>query len=162
MNQWIDLSLYWDWLERTAERFDAEKRRLAGNNRYRLKEGARLVGLAGELCYALETGQAVNTEIHPEGDKGMDFPDHVDVKTSTFLSDPLLKHEVNPHYWPEHFAFVVLDQLNRRARLVGIVGLRELMNFGEVKDFGYGNRYTLPEKYFTERIEAVLSGKCQA
>ena len=78
----------------------------------------RLAGLIGEALVASELGLKLNLNVLRQGDGGYDFPG-IDVKTSTFLSDPHLKVPPSQVKEEKFYVLTVVDLNQRRARVAG-------------------------------------------
>ncbi len=141
MFEWIDISPYWNELEKIASERDSQKRAFATSRYFNNK--SHFVGLLGEKVYCLCRGTQMDISLKIKGDDGKDIQDpflgEVEVKTSTFFSDPDLKHPVNSKHWPSIFALVVLDLENKKGALVGYTSLDKLKQ--KQKDYGYGSQY---------------------
>ena len=139
--RWYHIDTNQHFAEWVAEQRDKGKREYA-SARYWANGGSHLVGVKGELCYSWLTGQAIDLSVDPRGDNGADFPDGCDVKTSTFLSDPILKVPVGTTKWPRFFALAVVDEKTNRGCIAGFA-TPDMVRAGRVRDFGHGKQYTL-------------------
>lgn len=108
-----------------------------------------VVGLLGELTYAIEAGYDLSAldfrAWRHGGDVGWDFAGRVDVKATVHESGHLLEYP-DKDIRAEQFALVVIDMLNQRGRLVGVVTAVEV-RAAPLKDFGAGERLALSQKY---------------
>ena len=114
--EWVDLSPYWSEMERLAEERSDPTSGYAWTRRWSPK--SHFYGLLGEKCFSVFSGESVDTRLLREGDDGTDF-EGVDVKTSTFVADPILKHPVWAKRWAPRYVLSVLDVGDRRGGLVG-------------------------------------------
>jgi len=132
----------WEEITRCADEREAQKRGYATSKLLRGTHSTHLIGLAGEFALAKLTGRKPDTSLRIQGDGGSDFK-NLDVKTATYWP-PILKHPVNPKYWPEWLALVYLDEENKTARFIGTVSKADLMS-GEQKTFhpSAGPQHTL-------------------
>jgi hypothetical protein len=129
---WMDLIPYWDVIVAKAEEREQQKRRFQSSKLWRGSGSTHLPGLAGEVVYALATGQKADIRLRVTGDNGIDFPDGVDVKTSTYWRDPWLKVPQTTRRWPSYFALVALDLDDKRGRVMGLITPEALQRHGEL------------------------------
>lgn len=144
--KWIDLSEYWSLLRRQAE----------GRNAMHSSDGkiydpkpvtVHFKGLCGEKVVSLVSGLALDSGLYASGDDGADFAvdgQGVDVKTSTYLASPDLKVNCNVRRWADCYILVVLDMTHKRGYVAGWA-TQEQVKGAEKKDYGYGQRYAIPE-----------------
>lgn len=133
----------------TADAMDNQKRPPKHFN-----SDARYIGMLGEIAYGKESGQEVNCELMIMGDGGTDFPGGVDVKTSTFVSDPHLKHYANPNHWPEWFVLVVVPRSYDKYRIAGHASKAQMLA-ADIADYGYGDQYYIPEYWLTPGLPVL-------
>lgn len=137
----VDLSEIWPAIVAAGRTRDRRKKNYQSAD-YRNDDSAA-VGVAGEYVYALFTDSEVDLSYKPEGDGGMDFPG-VDVKTSTFPSDPHLKLFEKDFSKPaERFVLVALCLQKRQARLVGWISKDDAKQVATRRDYGYGNVFSI-------------------
>tara|TARA_Y100000593_G_scaffold31842_1_gene62725 strand:- start:2779 stop:3243 length:465 start_codon:yes stop_codon:yes gene_type:complete len=137
----VDLSEIWPAIVAAGLTRDRRKKNYQSAD-YRNDDSAA-VGVAGEYVYALFTDSKVDLSYKPEGDGGMDFPG-VDVKTSTFPSDPHLKLFEKDFSKPaERFVLVALCLQKRQARLVGWISKDDAKQVATRRDYGYGNVFSI-------------------
>ena len=143
MSDWIDLTPHWARIKEVARERHAQKHRFRSTGR--MSHKSHFIGLCGETAYAKAYGLKVDTTLRRHGDDGNDFWGDIDVKTSTFLIDPHLKHRVGSRKWPRRgFVLAVLDEPRKRARLIGYCSTRQLQ-IASMKDYGYGRQHFLRE-----------------
>lgn len=99
-------------------------------------------GLLGEVVYSLATCQAVDFGVRVDGDKGLDFPDGCDVKTSTYWLAPWLIMNPGP-LRATLYALVALDTKNYRGRLTGWA-TEAMLQSASTRDWGHGPMISLP------------------
>ena len=141
-DQMVDLSPWWEKLRAVASQRNAQKRDFRSSKYW--NADSHFMGLCGELLYAIDRGEKVDTRLLEGGDGGTDFPGGVDVKACRFNSNAYLKHPVRAKHWPEIFVLCFVDKKKKRGRILGWATAKELRD-GEIKDFGYGPQYTLPQ-----------------
>lgn len=110
-------------LRAVADARDRQKNGFASSRYW--NADSHYIGLLGEWIYGRKVGLEPNLELLIEGDGGYDFGG-VDVKTSTFLDAPHLKHPVGATRWPAAFALVSVDVENLRGRYEGYATASEL------------------------------------
>lgn len=139
---WIDLKPYWPFIEKEANRRDAEKRRYASTRL--MNTQSHLVGLAGEYAFALAAGRQPNLMSKPQGDDGMAFPDlEADVKTSVHHEEPWLRISCKDPLKATWYVLVGLDVFGRRTYVAGYAH-REEVRYAQRKNMGYGPTWVLP------------------
>ena len=122
----IDLSDDWPTLLLLAEEREQQKRGFGTSKLLRGAASTHLIGLAGECALAKITGKPFDAKLRINGDGGKDFGE-VDVKTSTYWP-PILKHPVNPKFWPKWFSLVYFDEASKQAFFIGTVSKEELLS----------------------------------
>lgn len=153
MADMTDLSKWWWFLEKLAKQRDDQKR---GFSSCRLwNNSPDLVGLCGEAIFAMHYGKRINRELLINGDNGEDF-EGVDVKTSTFISDPYLKHPVGAKHWPPFFVLAAMDIQAKKGCLVGWA-TREELRAAKTIDWGYGPQHSIPGNELNSLNEFVFS-----
>ena len=153
---WLNLDPYWEEITIIADARERQKRGFASTSGK--SSQSHLIGLCGEKCYSILTGQDYDRSLRIKGDDGYDFPE-VDVKTSTFVSDPILKHPVNASFWPLNFSLAVLDLPNRRGKILGWATRRQLWR-GFRRTFTYDEQCCLREESLSKSFKGftVLEG----
>lgn len=144
-----------DVLQVLHEHADArhEQKRDFESSRY-WHEDSHFVGLVGEWLVSALTGRPYDARRRIEGDGGVDFP-RTDVKTSTFVSDPHLKHLVNAKSWTDFYVLAVFDP-SRAITRVGGWASAEMLRAGEIHDYGHGANFYLPEAVLYSGLPDVL------
>jgi single-strand DNA-binding protein len=136
---WVDLSGVWGRITERASERNAQKVPYA-SSRYWHRD-THFVGLCGEWCYAVISGQVVDERLLAEGDGGSDFGP-VDVKTTTYWREPWLREFTKTRHPPLYYALVAVDLERRRARYVGYAD-RELVTTAPIEDLRHGWRFVL-------------------
>lgn len=138
---WHDIPLDVRELCRRAADARHRQKRTYESSRY-WHGDSHYVGLLGEWVFAQETSLPVNWELIATGDGGVDFGS-VDVKASTFVSDPHLKHPASAKRWPTYLALVVVEEA--RGRYLGYATAEELrLAPTRVYQRGAGAQHHLP------------------
>jgi len=140
---WISLRPVWGLAKLAADLRERQKDGFASTRNW--NEHPHLVGLLGEYVYAVMHDLMLDATLRLAGDGGADFgigDGWVDVKTSTYLLAPCLKHPVNAGRWPARFALVVVDMQGMRGALVGEVDAHWLKD-APVVDFKHGPQRSL-------------------
>lgn len=139
--QWWDLKPFWGWLTWLSEAREQEKRIARGSGPN--KAQSHIIGLCGELVFALEFNLALDTHVYVGrgGDGGQDFR-NVDIKTAKFWRDPWLKIAPNARHWTAWYGLVALDQDMKRGRFCGLA-TQEMVRYAPLKDWGYGPMHSL-------------------
>lgn len=135
---WWDLTPAWDMIYDIGERRHIQKDAFRSTKAWNLQ--SHIIGIVGEFVVSLESGKDFDSELKLLGDGGKDFDFGgvtVDVKCSTFVPDPDLKHPINSHRWPDYFVLVVFSVPRKEAKLLGWTTGDSLKN-AEITDYGYG------------------------
>ena len=140
-----NLALFWDWLYSLSEKIHEQKDGFKSTRAWNKK--SHFIGNCGEFTITLATGLAFDhsLRINGQGNKADFDSQDVEVKCSTFWSDPHLKHPVTEKRWPTYFVLVALDESKKRSKIVGWATSDEL-KAGTVANYGYGEQFTLPPK----------------
>lgn len=156
----IDLSDDWPLLLRLAEEREQQKRGFGTSKLLRGNASTHLIGLAGECALAKITGKPFDAKLRINGDGGKDFGE-VDVKTSTYWP-PILKHPVNPKFWPKWFSLVYFDEAAKQAFFIGTVSKEELQS-GPRRTFNKsaGEQHSLDCEVVAEYSRAHLECRCR-
>lgn len=120
-------------------------------NCFKNKEGwhRHYVGLLGEYAYAQYTGQKVDDVTIGKGDKGIDFADGVDVKTSTSKYRPNLLIFVKQFQRKVADRYVLAWLDLPRVELIGSITRKKFIEVKEIKNLGYGDSYQVNRKHLT-------------
>jgi len=141
---WWDLKGDYDALAALADARSGQKQDYV-STRLWCKHNTHLIGLAGELVFALESGMDVDTRLLAEGDGGCDFLCGgltLDVKTSTNPYGPLLIENDPPKIWKDFYALVVFDAAQMKGKMFGWCSQQDIRS-GESRDFGHGPRLVM-------------------
>lgn len=133
---WISYAEEIPRLQAAADARDRQKQNYASSHQW-ANGSTHLIGLVGEWCYGRMIKQEPNLALLAAGDGGWDFAG-VDVKTSTYLSDPDLKvlvSDFDKGAWA--YALVVVDQQKQLAAYAGWARA-ETVKLAPLKDYGHG------------------------
>jgi hypothetical protein len=138
---WQDLAFCWSLL--TQEAAARKAHWLAHPSTQPWSEDRELVGLAGEVAYALTfgwPGPLVDRPRAPDG--GHDFG-YVDVKAVPRWRDPSLIRDLRMPTKAPRYALVAVDLDASRGTVVGEATRAELLA-APTRDFGHGPAHVLP------------------
>jgi hypothetical protein len=158
---WWDLVPVWDEIYTLGNTIDIQKKDYRSNSGYRPNNDSHIIGFVGEYVIELETGVPFNREIRVGGDGGSDFKfgdKEVDVKCSTFVPDPDLKHPAHSQRWPHYFVLVCFDVPHKEAKLMGWATGDSLKN-AKVTDYGYGPQRSINWKDLNDGLPPVFKRK---
>ena len=153
----------WEQLEKKAQQFHNTK--LSYKSTAETQWGmdakrrinVRLAGLIGEALVASELGWRQNLRLMPGGDGGYDFPG-IDVKTSTFISDPHLKVAPDKLTDGKIYVLVAVDMRERKASIVGHATAEMIRSKNYTKDYGgYGETMYLTSSDLTPGLPVVTT-----
>ena len=140
----IDLAPYWDDIKRLADERHEQKVRYKSTRQY--NPHTHFVGLLGETVFAIASNLETDTELKIKGDDGKDFVHEilgrVDIKTSTYYNDPILKEFTNRQIHSDAEVLVALDMQNKKGAVVGYATKQEVLN-ANTQNFGYGDMYAI-------------------
>lgn len=136
---WVDLRAWWSVIQSIGIQRDQQKRSFRSTRDW--NSDSHIVGFAGEVVFGVATGKPVDGILRIDGDDGTDVDD-VDVKTTKYWREPLLKHGVGEPLRASWVALVAMDLDAKRGRVVGVVTKNDLLS-APTMDFGYGLRHTL-------------------
>jgi hypothetical protein len=138
--RWIALAFCWPLLEAEGKARDAYWRTVAWTKNW--SPDRELIGLVGEVVYALQfgwPGALVDRPRVPDG--GRDFRD-VDVKGDSHWQDPLLKRDKRQPFGAGWYCLVAVDLVGQRGYVVGEAS-RAAFRAAPLRDFGYGPAHVL-------------------
>ncbi len=144
----IDLSPYYEWAEWLVQKRYEQKKDY--KSRLELNVNFELIGILGEITYALCTGESFNSLLLPKGDGGIDFKNKVDIKTSEehkahYLIEMPYKIE-KKLVTAENYVYVLVDLSKKEGRVMGWMSVEEFKEKHITKDFSYGIRMVVPAK----------------
>ena len=157
--EWLDVP-DWAMLEARANDRDEQKRGYESSHYY--NERSHLAGLAGEAVYGVLTDQTPDYTLRAGGDDGADFPDGVDVKASTYLSNPDLITNMVYKRWAQWYALVAVDMHQRRGAFLGYASLLDVRT-STPRDYKHGLRYWVSHTELFSRArwaDLRLCGDC--
>lgn len=150
LNEWTDMSIYWDRLHGIAQERDRQKSSYA-TSKLLCAHSTNFIGLVGEKCLALKLGLDIDERLLAQGDGGKDFvvgAQRHDIKTTTYYNDPYLVEFLPEDKLSEpsdiYFLAVVMEPV-RLCRIAGWV-TREKLLAADTRDFGHGPRLCIPER----------------
>jgi hypothetical protein len=154
-NGWYDLSPHWDWLQSVSQKIHDQKDNYDSTRPWH--SGSHFIGNCGEFTVTLASGVMFDYKLHDGQGNKSDFDEYdTEVKTSTFYTDPHLKHPKDEKRWPKYFVLVALDEKRKRSKIVGWCTAEEL-KAGELRDYGNGLQYSLDDTYLNPGLPPTYS-----
>lgn len=139
---WHDLAPQWDAAAAVALEIDTFRWRSHSHRIRTQVPDARLLGVLGEITYAIETGQPwTNRALNPAGDGGQDFPDGTNVTSTWYKRDPRLLVDVRTKVIAERYALAVVHRDGMAGSIVLTASREEVLQFDR-EDVGYGPAYS--------------------
>jgi hypothetical protein len=123
-------------------------------NCFKGKEGwhRHYVGALGELAYSLYIGKEVDTTTIGRGDSGTDFDNEVDIKTSAskYKPDLLIFKKQFERKIAETYVLAWLQL--PAVELIGSISRAKFIEFKEIKNFGFGDSYSVCKTHLNKLL----------
>lgn len=143
----------WDKCRAFADAIDNLKKPWKAS-RYWNKD-AHFVGLLGEAVVAEHYKLPMNMNLTIGGDGHADFNGVIDVKTSSYISDPHLKLTPQDIQRDMLFLLVAIDLPRRKYKICGSAHSKLVKEQGTKINYGYGDMYCMKADQLSPGIPAV-------